>query len=85
MNYAVKLAKEVNCSIPDDVGKDHEQIVDCLRETSLTDLLEADVTPPAYLSAFGPSVDGTYVFIINIVLILIFSKLLKLKLLRLKR
>ncbi|XP_050302601.1 neuroligin-4, Y-linked-like [Anthonomus grandis grandis] len=61
VNYAVKLAKEVNCTIPDDVGKDHEQIVDCLRETSLTDLLEADVTPPAYLSAFGPSVDGVVI------------------------
>lgn len=54
----MKLAKEVNCTIPEDVGKDHEQIVDCLRETLLTDLLEAEVTPPAYLSAFGPSVDG---------------------------
>ncbi|KAH1004868.1 hypothetical protein HUJ05_005636, partial [Dendroctonus ponderosae] len=58
VNYAVKLAREVNCSIPEDVGKDHEQIVDCLRETSLEELLEAEVTPPAYLSAFGPSVDG---------------------------
>ncbi|XP_018562603.1 neuroligin-3-like [Anoplophora glabripennis] len=61
VNYAVKLAKEVNCSIPDDVGKDHEAIVDCLRETSLGELLQADVTPPAYLSAFGPSVDGVVI------------------------
>ncbi|CAG9769176.1 unnamed protein product [Ceutorhynchus assimilis] len=61
VNYAVKLAREVNCSIPEDVGKDHEQIVDCLRETPLTDLLQADVTPPAYLSAFGPSVDGVVI------------------------
>ncbi|XP_076254918.1 neuroligin-4, Y-linked-like [Rhynchophorus ferrugineus] len=61
VNYAVKLAKEVNCTIPEDVGKDHEQIVDCLRETQLEQLLEADVTPPAYLSAFGPSVDGVVI------------------------
>ncbi|XP_030760903.1 neuroligin-4, X-linked-like, partial [Sitophilus oryzae] len=61
VNYAVKLAKEVNCTIPDDVGKDHEQIVDCLRETPLGELLEAEVTPPAYLSAFGPSVDGVVI------------------------
>ncbi|CAH0557835.1 unnamed protein product, partial [Brassicogethes aeneus] len=61
VNYAVKLAKEVNCSIPEDVGKDHEVIVDCLRETPLEELLQADVTPPAYLSAFGPSVDGVVI------------------------
>ncbi|CAH1117825.1 unnamed protein product [Phaedon cochleariae] len=61
VNYAVKLAKEVNCSIPEDVGKDHEAIVDCLRETPLEDLLRAEVTPPAYLSAFGPSVDGVVI------------------------
>ncbi|XP_044267603.1 neuroligin-4, X-linked-like isoform X1 [Tribolium madens] len=61
VNYAVKLAREVNCSIPEDVGKDHEAIVDCLRDTPLHDLLQADVTPPSYLSAFGPSVDGVVI------------------------
>ncbi|KAI7815487.1 neuroligin, partial [Rhyzopertha dominica] len=61
VNYAVKLAREVNCTIPEDVSKDHEMIVDCLRETSLEMLLQADVTPPAYLSAFGPSVDGVVI------------------------
>jgi neuroligin len=61
VNYAVKLAREVNCSIPEDVGKDHEAIVDCLRDTPLNDLLQADVVPPAYLSAFGPSVDGVVI------------------------
>lgn len=61
VNYAVKLAREVNCSIPEDVGKDHEAIVDCLRDTSLDDLLQADVIPPAYLSSFGPSVDGVVI------------------------
>lgn len=61
MNYAVKLAREVNCTIPEDVAKDHEMIVDCLRETPLEMLLEADVEPPAYLSAFGPSVDGVVI------------------------
>lgn len=61
VNYAVKLAREVNCTIPEDVAKDHEMIVDCLRETSLEVLLEADVEAPAYLSAFGPSVDGVVI------------------------
>ncbi|XP_056632863.1 neuroligin-4, Y-linked [Diorhabda sublineata] len=61
VNYAVKLAKEMNCSIPDDVGKDHEVIVDCLRETPLHELLQADVEAPSYLTAFGPSVDGVVI------------------------
>ncbi|XP_072394349.1 neuroligin-4, Y-linked [Diabrotica undecimpunctata] len=61
VNYAVKLAKEVNCSIPEDVGRDHEIIVDCLREIALTELLQADVVAPSYLSAFGPSVDGVVI------------------------
>lgn len=61
VNYAVKLAREVNCTIPDDVAKDHEAIVDCLRETPLEQLLQADVAPPAFLSAFGPSVDGVVI------------------------
>lgn len=56
--YALKLAKEVNCSIPEDLIKNHETIVDCLRDVSLDELLSADIQPPSFLSAFGPSVDG---------------------------
>lgn len=59
--YAVKLAKEVNCSIPEDLVKDHESIVDCLREVSLEELYAADYQPPNFLSAFGPSVDGVVI------------------------
>jgi neuroligin len=59
--YAVKLAKELNCSIPDDLVKDHESIVDCLREVSLEDLYAVDIQPPNFLSAFGPSVDGVVI------------------------
>lgn len=54
--YALKLAKEVNCSIPDDLVKNHEQIVDCLREAPLEDLYAADIQAPNFLTAFGPSV-----------------------------
>lgn len=61
VNYAVRLAREVNCTIPEDVAKDHELIVDCLRDAPLEHLLEADVVAPAYLSAFGPSVDGVVI------------------------
>lgn len=54
--YALRLAKEVNCSVPEDLIKNHEQIVDCLRDTPLDDLLSADIQSPSYLTAFGPSV-----------------------------
>ncbi|XP_044731238.1 neuroligin-4, X-linked-like, partial [Chrysoperla carnea] len=61
VNYAVRLARQVNCTIPEDVAKEHEQIVDCLRDTSLEELLNADISAPTYLSSFGPSVDGVVI------------------------
>ncbi|KAH0553970.1 hypothetical protein KQX54_006604 [Cotesia glomerata] len=61
VTYAVKLAKAVNCSVPSDLLKEHELIVDCLRETRLEDLMSADVQAPTFLSAFGPSVDGVVI------------------------
>lgn len=54
--YAIKLAKEVNCTIPDDLNANHEQIVDCLRDVALEDLYAVDIQAPSYLTAFGPSV-----------------------------
>ncbi|KAL5274555.1 Ces3.2 family protein [Megaselia abdita] len=59
--YALKLAKEVNCSIPEDLIKHHEQIVDCLREIPLNDLYEAEIQAPNFLSSFGPSIDGVVI------------------------
>lgn len=59
--YAIKLAKEVNCSIPEDLFKDHETIVNCLRDVPLEDLYAVDIQPPNFLSAFGPSVDGVVI------------------------
>lgn len=60
--YALKLAKEVNCSIPEDVMKNHEQIIDCLRDASLDDLYSADIQAPSFLTAFGPSVIFIYIY-----------------------
>lgn len=54
--YAIKLAKEVNCSVPEDLIKNHEQIVDCLREIPLEDLYSTEIQAPNFLTAFGPSV-----------------------------
>jgi neuroligin len=51
----------VNCSLPEDLYRDHENIVDCLRDIPLDELLRADVSAPTYLSAFGPSVDGVVI------------------------
>lgn len=59
--YALKLAKEVNCTIPEDLIKDHESIVDCLRDVPLDELFAAEIQPPNFLSAFGPSVDGVVI------------------------
>lgn len=61
VTYAVKLAKAVNCSVPPDLSKEHELIVDCLREVQLEDLMFADIQPPTFLSSFGPSVDGVVI------------------------
>lgn len=58
---AMRLARQLNCSVPEDLYRDNEDIVDCLREVPLDDLMRADVTPPAYLSSFGPSVDGVVI------------------------
>jgi neuroligin len=59
--YAQRLAHQLNCSVPEESRRDHERIVDCLRSAPLDSLLRADVTPPAYTSAFGPSVDGVVI------------------------
>ncbi|KAJ2944052.1 hypothetical protein O0L34_g8386 [Tuta absoluta] len=59
--YSLKLAKHMNCSIPDDMNKDHEVIVDCLRDATIEELLSIDISPPNFLTAFGPSVDGVVI------------------------
>ncbi|RVE47584.1 hypothetical protein evm_007782 [Chilo suppressalis] len=59
--YTLKLAKHMNCTIPEDMSKDHEVIVDCLREATIEELLSIDISPPNFLTAFGPSVDGVVI------------------------
>jgi carboxylesterase type B len=61
VTYALRLARQLNCSLPADTRRDHERIVDCLRAAPLDALVRADVTPPAYMSAFGPSIDGVVI------------------------
>ncbi|XP_050684612.1 neuroligin-4, Y-linked-like isoform X2 [Leptidea sinapis] len=59
--YSIKLAKHMNCSIPEDLVKDHETIVDCLREAPIEELLSTDISSPNFLTAFGPSIDGVVI------------------------
>lgn len=61
VSYALKLAKAVNCTIPNDLFKNNELIVDCLRDRSLEELMKVNIQPPTFLSAFGPSVDGVVI------------------------
>ncbi|KAG7304581.1 hypothetical protein JYU34_011542 [Plutella xylostella] len=59
--YSLKLAKHMNCTIPEDMAKDHEAIVDCLRDATIEELLSIELTAPNFLTAFGPSVDGVVI------------------------
>ncbi|XP_075235480.1 neuroligin-4, Y-linked-like [Lycorma delicatula] len=61
VSFAVRLARQLNCTIPDDLYRDHEDIVDCLRDIPLSELMKADVAAPAFLNSFGPSVDGVVI------------------------
>lgn len=61
VSYALKLAEAINCSIPEDMLKHNELIVNCLRDRSLEELMQIDIQPPTFLSAFGPSVDGVVI------------------------
>ncbi|KAJ8733631.1 hypothetical protein PYW07_014182 [Mythimna separata] len=61
VSFSVQLAKQANCTLPEDIVKDHELIVDCLREVPLDELMSAEISTPSYLTAFGPSVDGVVV------------------------
>lgn len=60
--YALKLAKEVNCTIPEDLIKNHEHIVDCLREVPLEELYATEIQAPSFLTAFGPSVSWFFLY-----------------------
>lgn len=77
--YALKLAKEVNCSIPENLMQNHEQLITCLRGASLDDLYAADIQSPSFLPAFGPSVNLpkiSYIFIIIQLLYFFFNRLM---------
>ncbi|KAJ1525417.1 hypothetical protein ONE63_010231 [Megalurothrips usitatus] len=60
---AVRVASKLNCTVPADLARDHEDIVDCLRSAPLDTLLDAaaELPAPDYIAVFGPSVDGVVI------------------------
>lgn len=61
VHYAVKVANSLNCSVPSNMMKNHQDIVKCLREKPLADLMSVEVTAPSFLTAMGPSRDGVLI------------------------
>lgn len=55
--YGHQVAKLVNCS-PD---LQHLHLLNCLRDTPLDQLLNAQLHVPEFTTAFGPSVDGVII------------------------
>ena len=61
VHYSVKVANHLNCSIPSNMMKNHQDIVTCLRGKPLKDLMSVDVKAPSFLTAMGPSRDGVLI------------------------
>ncbi|RWS31836.1 neuroligin-2-like protein, partial [Leptotrombidium deliense] len=58
IRYTRQLAKKVGC--PDNWER-NSQIVECLRQKSVKELISVDFKVPTHLTAFGPTVDGVVV------------------------
>ena len=61
VHYAVKMANSLNCTVPTNMMKNHQDIVKCLRDKPLSDLMSVDVKAPSFLTAMGPSRDGVLI------------------------
>ena len=55
------MASALNCSVPTNMMKNHQDIVKCLREKPLTDLHSVELKAPSFLTAMGPSRDGVLI------------------------
>ena len=59
LTYALQLGRIFNCSIPEDLSSsNNDQIVKCLREVPVEQLLSAKLSVPSFHLDFGPSFDG---------------------------
>ena len=61
VHYAVKVASSLNCTVPTNMMRHHQDIVKCLREKPLNDLMSVDLKAPSFLTAMGPSRDGVLI------------------------
>lgn len=61
VHFAVKTANALNCTVPSNMMKNHQDIVKCLREKPLSDLMSVDLKAPSFLTALGPSRDGVLI------------------------
>lgn len=61
VHYAVKMASALNCSVPNNMMKNHQELVKCLREKPLSDLHSVELRAPSFLTAMGPSRDGVLI------------------------
>ncbi|XP_076053092.1 neuroligin-4, Y-linked-like isoform X2 [Oratosquilla oratoria] len=56
--YAVQIATELGCDIPDDLYLQYEVLLHCLRNRTFDQIIKVDIETPQFLSTIGPSIDG---------------------------
>ena len=55
---AVRLAKEVGCSLPADLHTHHTNILECLRDKTVEQILNVNLDTLAFKHVWAPSYDG---------------------------
>ena len=58
IHYSTKLARTVNCTVAENLAKNYEDLLKCLRQVPIKQLMKPDIEAPRFLSAFAPSIDG---------------------------
>lgn len=56
ISYAHELARKLGCPI-----QKSSELVDCMREKSVEDIMKVQLDVPEHLTSFGPTVDGTVI------------------------
>ncbi|XP_063879674.1 neuroligin-3-like [Scylla paramamosain] len=56
--YAVQAARQLGCSVPDDLYRHYEALLHCLRDKPFEQILQVELETPQFLSSIGPSIDG---------------------------
>ncbi|KAK7083792.1 Carboxylesterase, partial [Halocaridina rubra] len=58
IHYAVEAATQLGCQVPNDLYHNYENLLQCLRDKTVEQILQVELEAPQFLSAVGPSVDG---------------------------